>query len=86
MKKQNMNNLLVNGKKLALMVMLATSVGACGNTKENTELKNIQQDSTAQSDKERQKDKKTLLWFVPLILLGAVGGIGFTGDAKSKHR
>lgn len=80
------NNLLVNSKKLALLVLLSASLSACGNTKENTELKNIQQDGTAQSDMEKQKNKETLLWFIPLILLGAVGGIGFTGDAKSKHR
>lgn len=88
MKKQNMNNLLVNGKKLALMVMLATSVGACGRTDKSVEYEKAQQDSVVKnaSDEQQQKDRKTLLWFVPVMLIGAAGAAFFTSDAKTKRR
>lgn len=88
MKKQNMNNLLINGKRLALLVILAASVGACGRTDKSVKSENIKQDSVIQniSDEQQQQNKKLLLWFAPIMLIGAAAGVGFTSDAKTKHR
>ena len=88
MKKINVNNLLVNGKKLVFMVVLAASVGACGRTDKSVESENTKQDSVVKntSDEQRQKDKKTLLWFAPVILVAAAGAAFFTSDAKTKSR
>lgn len=36
MKKQNGNNLFVNGKKIAFMILLAISLNACGTNEEET--------------------------------------------------
>ncbi len=36
MKKQNIKNLFVNGKKIAFMILLAISLNACGSNKEET--------------------------------------------------
>ena len=94
MKKRNMNNLLINGKRLALLVILAASVGACGRTDKSVKSENIKQDSVVQntsdkqcqSDEQQQQNKKLLLWFAPIMLIGAAAGVGFTSDAKTKHR
>lgn len=83
------NSLVVNSKKLALSIFLITTLCACRHDKKDAQqVEPVISDTVERAEdvQQQQKNRKTLLWFAPLIMLGAAGGALFCADEKSKHR
>lgn len=82
------NSLVVNSKKLALSIFLITTLCACKHDKKDVQVEPVISDTVERANdvQQQQKDRKTLLWFAPLIMLGAAGAGLFCGDELSKKR